>query len=139
MKRTLASLAFTVVLAVSCVSCDKLKPPLPELQKSQPVAGTASPQDLERRAFSQAAQKELDELHTAIGDMRARAKHANAQVQALRDEELARLDAQRGEVQQRLADLESATLENWGGLKQTFGSALEKLKAGVAAIRKSAN
>ena len=138
MKRNLTSITIAVVLAVTYVSCDKVKPPLPELQKPA-VANAATAQDTQRRAFTQAAHKELDELARAIGELKQKAGTMNAQAQAKLNQEQAKLEAQKLEVEKLLADLESATLENWGGLKQTFGSALEKLKAGVAAIRKSAN
>ncbi len=138
MTRNLASITLAVVLAVTYVSCDKVKPPLPELQKPA-AANAATAQDTQRRAFTQAAHKELDELAKAIGELRQKAGTLNAQAQAKLNQEQAKLEAQKLEVERLLADLESATLENWSGLKEACGSAIEKLKAGVAGIRKSAN
>jgi Skp family chaperone for outer membrane proteins len=139
MTQTLPSIAFALVLAVSCVACDKLKPPLPETQKPPTPATAVSTEDAQRKAFAHAAQKELDELTAAITELRVKAKVANAQAQGTLDAEIARVDAQRREVQQLLSDLKATTLDSWVGVKESFGSALERLKAGVAKIRKSAN
>ncbi len=139
MTRNLASVTIAVVLAVTYVSCDKVKPPLPELQKPPAVANAATAQDTQRRAFTQAAHKELDELAQAIGELRQKAGTMNAQARVKLNQERAQLETQKLAVEQLLADLESATLENWSGLKETYGSAIEKLKTGVAEVRKSDN
>jgi hypothetical protein len=43
MTRTLAVITIAVILAVTWVSCDKVKPPLPELQTPSPTVGASSP------------------------------------------------------------------------------------------------
>lgn len=126
-----------LVLAVTFVSCDKIKPPMPELQKPPTASGQADQQDRERKAFAQTAQKELDELRVAITDLRAKAKAANAQTQARLGEEVDKLEGELREVQQRLVELKSATVESWHQVTDSFGKSLDRLKARVESFRKN--
>ena len=138
MKYFVSRVALTLVLAGSCVSCDKISPPLPELQK--PPAATQAPgkQEDERTAFAQAAQKELDELQAVILELKAKADAANLQTKARLAAEVEQLEVVLRETQQRLAELKSTTRGSWKDLKETFGQSLEKLKDGIENFRKNA-
>lgn len=136
MKRLLSAAGVVVILAATCVSCDKIKPPQPELQKFPAMSDQASQQG-EREAFAQAAQNELDELRSVISEFRARAAVAKDQNKARLGEELEKLDVELRETQQHLLTLKSGTLTSWNQLKESFGKSLEKLKNEVDNFRKS--
>ncbi|MDO8248608.1 MAG: hypothetical protein Q7T78_02660 [Rhodoferax sp.] len=136
MKRLLSMSGAVLVLAVGSVSCDKIRPPQPELQKPPATSGQANPSG-EREAFAQAAQKELDELKKAISELKAKAESANLQTKAKLGEEIEKLEAEWRETQQRLTELKAATLESWNQLKETFGNSLVKLKNGIDNLRKN--
>lgn len=136
MKRLLSTVGVIVVLATTCVSCDKIKPPQPELQKPPAMSGQASQQG-EREAFAQAAQKELDELRSVISEFKARAESANLQTKARLGEEVKKLEGELLETQQRLMEMKSTTVESWNQLKESFGKSLEKLKSGIDNYRKN--
>jgi hypothetical protein len=138
MKHLISRAALTLVLAASCVSCDKIGPPLPELQKPPAVAEERRKQEEERTAFVQAAQKELAELQAVIMEFKARADAPNLQTKARLTAELDQLEAGLRETQQRLAELKSATLDSWKALKEILGQSLEKLKNGIDEFRKNA-
>ncbi|MFZ2387201.1 MAG: hypothetical protein WB542_14995 [Polaromonas sp.] len=136
MKQSLSTIGFILVVAAACVSCDKLKPPIPELQKPPATSGQASEPEGERKAFAQAAQKELDQLGATITEFKAKAEAANAQTKAKLGEEVGKLEADLRETQQRLTELKSATIESWNQVKESFGKSLEKLKSGIESFRK---
>lgn len=138
MKHFLSTVGVVVVLAATCVSCDKIKSPQPELQKPPTASSETGQQEGGRRAFAQAAQKELDELRGAIAEFRARSEAANVQTKAKLGEEVEKLEVKLRETQQRLTELESATVESWNQLKESFGNSLEKLKNGIENFRKNA-
>lgn len=138
MKHFLSTAATVIVLAATCVACDKIKPPQPELQKPPVASGEASPQDGERQAFAHAAQKELDELRAAIAEFRAKAEAANVQTKARLSEEVGKLEAELRETEQHLVELKSATVESWNQVKASFGNSLDKLKSRIENFRKSA-
>lgn len=127
-----------VALAISCVSCDKFKPPPPELQKPPVPSSQANPPEAqaERAAFAQAAQKELDELRTVIAEFRTRAAAASQQTKARLEADVEKLEAESREAQQRLVELKSATAESWTQLKESFGKSREKLKNAIENARK---
>lgn len=137
MKRLLSTTGVVIVLAVSCVACDKIKPPQPQLQKPLASSGQAS-QPGEHEAFAQAAQKELDELRSAISELRAKAATANLQTKARLTEEIEKLEAKLRETQQQLMALKSGTVESWNQLKMSFVKSLEQLKSGIENYRKNA-
>lgn len=136
MKRLLSTAGVVVVLATTCVSCDKIKPPQPELQKLPSMSGQASQQG-EREAFTQAAQKELEELRSVISEFRARAETANDQTKARLGVELEKLDAELYETQQHLLELKSDTVKSGNQLQESFGKSLEKLKREIGNFRKN--
>lgn len=136
MKQSLSTIGFILVVAAACVSCDKLKPPIPELQKPPATSGQASEPEGERKAFAQAAQKELDQLGATITEFKAKAEAANAQTKAKLGEEVGKLEADLRETQQRLTELKSAMIESWNQVKESFGKSLEKLKSGIESFRK---
>ncbi|MFZ2295237.1 MAG: hypothetical protein WAW46_09395, partial [Polaromonas sp.] len=110
--------------------------PIPELQKPPATSGQASEPEGERKAFAQAAQKELDQLGATITEFKAKAEAANAQTKAKLGEEVGKLEADLRETQQRLTELKSATIESWNQVKESFGKSLEKLKSGIESFRK---
>ena len=138
MKKSLSVAGLVLLAAVSSVSCDKFRPPQPELQKPPATAGQAGSQEGERTAFAQAAQKELDELKVTIAEFKAKAEASSAQTKARLVEEVKKLEADMGEAQERLAAVKTATLETWSQVKETFSRSLEKLKSGVENFRKTA-
>ncbi|CAM3425939.1 hypothetical protein [Polaromonas hydrogenivorans] len=138
MKPSLSVMGLVLVVAAASVACDKIKPPMPELQKSPATSGQASPQEGERTAFAQAAQKELDKLKVTIAEFKAKAEASGAQTKARLGEEVKKLEADLGEAEQRLTELKAATVESWNQLKESFSSSLEKLKSGIESFRKKA-
>lgn len=138
MKRFLSVIGSVAVLAATCVSCDKIKPPLPELQTPPTASGQANQREDERKAFAQAAQKELDELQNVIAEFKAKAQAANLQTKARLADELGKLEAQLRETQQRMMEWKSATVESGNQLKESFSKSLERLKNEIANFRKSA-
>lgn len=138
MKPSLSVMGLVLVVAAASVACDKIKPPMPELQKSPTPSGQASPPEGERTAFAQAAKKELDDLKVTIAEFKAKAEASGAQTKARLGEEVKKLEADLGEAEQRLTDLKAATVESWNQVKQSFSSSLEKLKSGIESFRKSA-
>ncbi len=138
MKSSLSAVGLALVVAVASVACDKIKPPMPETQKPPAASGQAGPQEGERTAFAQAAQKELDDLKATIAGFKARAEASTAQTKAKLGEEVQKLEADLRVAEQRLTELKAATVESWTQVKASFSSALEKLKGGVENFRKSA-
>jgi hypothetical protein len=130
-------MGLVLVVAAASVACEKIKSPMPELQKSPATSGQASPPEGERTAFAQAAQKELDDLKVTIAEFKAKAEASGAQTKARLGEEVKKLEADLGEAQQRLAALKAATVESWNQVKASFSSSLEQLKRGVENFRKN--
>lgn len=138
MKAFLSTTGLILVLATTIVSCDKIKPPQPQLEKPPPASGQVDQQAGERKAFAETAQKELDQLRSAITEFKAKAEAANAETKARLGEEVGKLEADMRDTQQRLTELKSATVESWNQLKESFGSSLGKLKNGIENFRKNA-
>lgn len=138
MKHPLSVLGAVLVVAVSSVACDKIKPPLPEVEKPPAASGQASQPDGERKAFTEAAEKELDALKANIAEFKTKAEASGTEVKAKLGEEVQKLEADLGAAQQRLAALKDATAESWSQLKDAWSSALQKLKSGVENYRKNA-
>lgn len=138
MRQFLSTLGVIVVLATTCVSCDKIKPPQPQLEKPPATSGQADQREGERKAFTQTAQKELDELRAAIAEFKTKAETASAQTKAKLGEEVGKLEADLRDTEQRLTELKSATMESWNQMKESFGNSLGKLKNGIENFRKSA-
>lgn len=138
MKHFLSTTGLIFVVTVTCVSCDKIKPPQPQLEKPPAVSGQVDQKEGERKAFAETAQKELDQLRGAIAEFKAKAEAANAETKAKLGEEVGKLEADLRDTEQRLTELKSATVESWNQLKESFGSSLGKLKNGMENFRKSA-
>jgi chromosome segregation ATPase len=138
MKHALSVIGAVLVVAATSVACDKIKPPLPEIQKPPAAAGQASQPEGERKAFAEAAEKELDTLKATIAEFKTKAEASGAEAKAKLGEEVQKLEADLGAAQQRLAELKTATVESWSQLKDAWNSALEKLKSGVENYRKNA-
>jgi predicted nucleic acid-binding Zn-ribbon protein len=137
-KKSLSVIGLVLVFAAASVACDKIKPPMPELEKSPATSGQASQPEGERNAFMQAAEKELNDLKATIAEFKAKAEAASAQTKAKLGEEVKDLEADLRVAEQRLTELKAATVESWNQVKETFSSALEKLKGGVENFRKNA-
>jgi hypothetical protein len=137
MKQSLSVIGLVLVVAVASVACDKIKPPLPELQKPPATSGQASPQEGERTALAQAAQKEIDDLKVTIAEFKAKAEASGAQTKARLGEEVKKLEADLGEAQQRLTELKATTVDSWGQMKASFSRSFERLKSGVENFRKN--
>jgi chromosome segregation ATPase len=137
MNHFFSTVGAVIVLATTCVACDKVKPPQPQLQQPPATSGQINPKG-EQEAFSQAAQKELDDLRNVIAGLRARAGTANLQSKARLGEEVEKLEAELGEAQQRLMELKSVSAESWGQLKESFGKSLGKLKDRIDSFPKNA-
>lgn len=138
MKKSLSVIGAVLVVAATSVACDKIKPPLPEIQKPPATSGQASQPEGERKAFSEAAEKELEALKLTIAEFKAKAEASTAETKAKLGEEVQKLEADLGAAQQRLAELKTATVESWSQVKDAFSSALQKLKGGVESFRKNA-
>lgn len=140
MKYFSISSAVILTLAVASVSCDKIKPPQPQLQPA-PAATEQSSQQKETRSreeFTQASQRTLDELRDAIAGFKAKAETANVEAKAKLGEEVTKLETELQEAQLRLTELKAATLESWVQLKESFGHSLDKLKNAVDKFGKNA-
>ena len=138
MKQFLSTIGVIDVLATTCVGCDKIKPPQPQLQQPPAASSQADQQESERKVFTQTAQKELDDLRTAIAEFKAKAETASAQTKAKLSEEVGKLETDLRDTEQRLTELKSATVESWNQIKEAFGSSLGKLKNGIENFRKNA-
>lgn len=138
MADRLLIIGVSLAVGIALGSCDRFKSPMPELQQP-PAASTApAPTEGERRAFAQSAQKEIDELRAGIAELRTRADQASQETRAKLGLELDLLENQLREVQQKLVDLGSATVDTWVALKETFKKALEQLKSDLGSYRKNA-
>lgn len=137
MKKSLSLIGALLVVAATTVACDKIKPPLPELEKPPATSGQASQPEGERKAFAEAAEKELDALKLTIAEFKTKAEASSAEVKVKLGEEVQKLEADLAAAQQRLKELEAATVESWNQVKASFGSALEKLKGGVENFRRN--
>ena len=138
MKKSLSIAGMVLLAAISTVSCDKFRPPQPQLQKPSTTTGPVNPQEDERSAFAQSAQKELDALKVTIAEFKAKAEASGTQTKAQLAEEVKKLDADMDEAQARLAAVKTATLASWSEMKEMFSRSLEKLKSGVEHFRKTA-
>ena len=136
MMQFLLKTGLVLVLAMAGVSCDKIKPPLPELQQPPTASDQAEQRDRERSEFGQTAQKELDELRAAIAELRAKTGAANAQTRARLGEQADKLELEWREAQKHLLELKSATVESWRQMKDSFGKTMNKLKASIEASRR---
>ncbi len=137
MKKPLLLAGLVLLAAISGVSCDKFRPPLPELQKPSATADQAGPQEGERTAFAQAAQKDLDALKLTITEFRGKAEVSGAATKARLTDEVKKLEADMDEAQARLAAVQTATLASWIQVKETFSRSLKKLRSGVENFRKT--
>lgn len=138
MRHPLSVIGAVLVVAATSVACDKIKPPLPEIQKPPGASGQARQPEGERKAFAEAAEKELAALKLTIAEFKTKADASSAEVKAKLGEEVQKLEADLGAAQQRLAELKTATAESWSQVKDAFSSALQTLKGGVENFRKNA-
>ena len=138
MKSSLPLAGLVVVAAISIISCDKFRPPQPEVQNQKPPASSAaSAQPEDRKAFAKSAQKEFDELKVAIAEFKAKAETSGAEAKARLDDEIMKLEADARDAQDRLTDLKAATAESWVQVKASFTSSMDRLKSRVESFRKN--
>lgn len=137
MNRLIWTTCFVVAAAIAGVSCDKAKSPAPEITKPDTAANQMDKAASERKAFTQAAQKELDELRTTVANLRAKAEAASQESKAQLRQQVERLELELRESQQRLADLGTASAQTWSQLKEAFTKSLEKLKTEIENNRKN--
>lgn len=139
MKNVVSISGVVLAVTLSTVGCDRLKPPQPQLQPPPSTSAQGEvQQEGERKAYSDSAQKDLDELRAALAQLRSKAEAANEQVKATMRSELDELERDLGQAQQRLTELKAATAQSWKQLKESFAKSVEKLKEGVEKSRKSA-
>lgn len=120
-------------LAAASVSCDKIKPPQPQLQPTPPLSvqpGQPTAEE-DRQKFTQSSQKTLDEMRDAITGFKAKAETASVETRAKLNEGIEKLEGEFREVQQRMGDLKSTTVGSWKQVKESFSNSLEKLKNSV--------
>ena len=138
MKHLLSTTVVILALGAMSVSCDKVKPPQPEL-KPQATEPAASSAQQEQRTFTQTAQKELDALREAIAALKAKAQAAGTESKDKLNEEAQKLEAGLGETQQELEKLKLTTVETWHQVKETFKTSLDKLKEAVKGATKGSS
>lgn len=124
-----------VALALVTAACDRIKAPVPELQKPPAPSDQAAAKTGERTALAQTAQKELDELRASIAEFRRKAETANQQTRAKLNEEIEVFETELRDLQARLTKLKSATQESWNQLNTSFDQALKALKVRIADFR----
>ncbi len=131
MKRFLSTTALVLVLGTVGVSCDKIKPPLPELKSEAPASVESSAEQEHRKTFMQTTQKDLDELRGVIAGLKTKALTAGVQSKEKLLEEAKKLETGLSEAQQHFEKLKPATRESWTQMKETFKTSLDKLKGAV--------
>ncbi len=135
MKNRLAIIALALALSGLSASCDKVKPPQPEITSPAP-SGQTPAQPEQRASFMQEAQKELNALAQVIARLKTRAQAAGAESKAKLLEEVQPLEAGLAEAQQQLEKLKEATVESWHQMRDTYNRSLEKLKGAVRGANK---
>lgn len=138
MNRSPFSVVAMVALVISCSACDKFKPALPEVEKPPASAAPSNPAEMERAAFTQEAQKDLDELRTMISSLKAQAAKAGHETTASLQADIEKLETELRATQQRLTALKAATEDTGQQLKVAFATSLEQLKYAIEKVRKSA-
>lgn len=130
MKHMYPAMALVLAVGTLSVSCDKIKPPQPEMKPEATAAGGSAAQQ-EQNTFTQGAQKDLNELRDTIAGLKARAQAAGAESKEKLLEEARQLEESLGTTQQQLGKLKLATLETWHQVKETLKTSMDKLKDAV--------
>ena len=138
MNRSTSNVVVIMALALGCSACDKLKPALPEVAKPSAPETQTGPTDKERAAFTQAAQKDLDELRDMIANLKVQAAQAGRETSASLQADIEKLELELRDTQQRLTALKAATEDTRQQLKAAFATALDQLKYTIEKVRKSA-
>ena len=130
MKHPYPAMALVLALGTLNVSCDKIKPPQPEIKPEAPApVGSAAQQ--EQNTFMQGAQKDLDELRNTIAGLKTRAQAAGAQSKEKLLEEARQLEESLAATQQQLEKLKLASVETWHQVKEALETSMNKLKDAV--------
>ena len=137
MNRPIWTTSLVVAAAIAGVACDKVKSPEPEIDKPDTAANPMDNAASERKAFTLAAQKELEELRAVVANLRTKAEAASQESKAKLRQQVDQLELELHETQQRLTDLGTATAQTWSRLKDAFTKSLEKLKAEIENNRKN--
>jgi hypothetical protein len=130
MKHIYPAMALVLAFGTLSVSCDKIKPPQPEIKPEAPAPVSSTAQQ-EQSTFTQGAQKELDELRNTIARLKARAQAAGAESKEKLLEEARKLEESLSATQQQLEKLKLATVETWHQVKETVETSMDKLKDAV--------
>lgn len=139
MTQLIWTIGFVLVAAIANVSCDKVKSPPPEINKPATAENQVDNTAEERKAFTQAAQKELDELRAVVANLRAKTGAASEESRAILRQQADQLELELRETQQHMANLGTASAETWSQLKDAFARSLEKLKTEIENIRKNSS
>lgn len=129
MDKFLPVLLLGLILATS--ACEKKE------ERILPKVGATDQTDAseksgsDRAAFIQQAQNELDELGIKLADIRKNAVSATGTAKDKLDQQLLRLEQERGNVEEKLANLKSEVGEKWKDLKAGVTAAIEQLKQSV--------
>ncbi|MDI5983371.1 coiled coil domain-containing protein [Halomonas sp. M4R5S39] len=88
-----------------------------------------------REAYEQKLQAKLDEWQAEVDRLRARAKGAEADARIEYQEEIDRLEAQRNEARQKLAELQRASDDAWEDVKAGVERAWDSLNEAIKSAR----
>lgn len=125
-----------VLLGIGGASCDKLKPPLPAIDKPAAVpAGSAGATGAERAALAQAAEKELEELRGLVAELKLRIGNAKTDSKARLSADMEKMESELRVGQERLRELKSATGESWSQINDAFVASRTRLKQAVDNFR----
>lgn len=134
MKRLLLPVLLGLALTVS--AAEKREEAIPPKTGSADVrkeagetidAATAKARQ-ERDEFVAKAQKEMAELNKKMAELRKKAKKLGGKAKARLDRQIQNMEPELKAAEQKLADLKSATIERWEGLKAGVSGAIDCLK-----------
>jgi superfamily II RNA helicase len=85
---------------------------------------------MQKREFIAKAEREVQDLHASLEDLKKRASTATSETKDKMQDALRDLEREQDElqVQQKLAELKSATADTWQSAKAGFEDAFEKLR-----------
>lgn len=131
MNKLLTMLIFGLVLAVS--ACEKKEERmLPKVGTSEKVdVAVAEKVRVERDAFINQAQKQLDELAAKLADLKKKAVTATGKAKEKLNQQVLVLEQEQKNVEENLANLKSALGEKWKDFKSGVTGSIEQFKQAV--------
>lgn len=131
MNKLLTMLIFGLVLAVS--ACEKKEERmLPKVGTSEKVdVAVAEQVRVERDAFINQAQKQLDELAEKLADLKKKAVTATGKAKDKLNQQVLVLEQEQKNVEENLANLKSALGEKWKDFKSGVTGSIEQFKQAV--------